>query len=88
MIDVFYSYHYDYLQQLQHLHLYLDILDEQEHITRKKIQLTFRYFYPPELERILNMNGFEIEEIYGDFLKNPLTNSSVWMIIQARKKPL
>lgn len=85
-IDVSYSYNYELDKQIQHLHLLMDIIEDDLSLKRQKVTVSLRYFFPPELERMLSANGFELEELYGDFYRNPLTAESTWMIVQARKK--
>lgn len=84
-VDVFYSFRYEQHLQLQQFKLLLDILGDNDSVTRKQVILNLRYFFPPEMERILHANGFEMEAIYGDFNKSPLSRDSQWVIIQARK---
>ena len=52
---------------------------------RKQVVLNLRFLFPPELERLLKANGFVLEELYGDFQRNPVTRDSPWIIAQARK---
>lgn len=87
-IDSFYSYHYHQQVQIQQFTLFLDILGEDERIQRKQVVLNLRFCFPPELERILYANGFEIEAMYGDFQKNPVTRDSPWIIVQAYKRKM
>lgn len=47
-------------------------------------QLSHRCFFPAELEALLWHNGFEIEELYGDFEGNPLENDSESQVMVCR----
>lgn len=85
-VDVSYVYHYHQHVQIQQFTLLLDILDAEERIQRKQVVLNLRFIFPPELERILTMNGFELEALYGDFDRSPVTRESPWIIAQARKR--
>ena len=49
--------------------------------------LNLRYLFPPELERLLHANGFELEGLYGDFQRGEVTRDSPWIIAQAIKRP-
>ncbi|PIQ24537.1 hypothetical protein COW36_11000 [bacterium (Candidatus Blackallbacteria) CG17_big_fil_post_rev_8_21_14_2_50_48_46] len=86
-VDASYVYHYHQHVQIQQFTLLLDILGEDDRIQRKQVVLNLRFTYPPELERILAMNGFILEALYGDFQRGPVTRESPWIIAQARKRP-
>jgi SAM-dependent methyltransferase len=45
------------------------------------VHCIFRY----EMEHLLGRAGFEVESLFGDFLGNPLTDSSTDMVWQARR---
>ena len=85
-IDSFYSYHYFQHLQIQQFTLFLDITNAEGLVKRKQVILNLRFLFPPELERMLKANGFELEELYGDFQKGPVTRDSPWIIAQARKR--
>lgn len=84
-VDSFYSYHYFQHVQIQQFTLFLDITSPEGWVKRKQIVLNLRFLFPPELERLLKANGFVLEELYGDFQRNPVTRDSPWIIAQARK---
>ncbi len=49
--------------------------------------LAQRQFYPQEMEALLHYNGYEVKELYGDFEKGPLVQSSdvmVWHVAPRR----
>lgn len=85
-VDSFYSYHYFQHVQIQQFTLFLDLSGEDGTVRRKQIVLNLRWLFPPELERLLHANGFELEGLYGDFAKGPVTRDSPWIIAQARKR--
>lgn len=85
-IDSFYSYHYFQHLQIQQFTLFLDITSPEGLVKRKQVVLNLRFLFPPELERLLKANGFELEALYGDFQRNPVTRDSPWIIAQARKR--
>ncbi|PKL77034.1 MAG: hypothetical protein CVV27_07230 [Candidatus Melainabacteria bacterium HGW-Melainabacteria-1] len=85
-VDSFYSYHYFQHVQIQQFTLFLDVSGEDGLVRRKQVVLNLRWLFPPELERLLTANGFELEALYGDFAKGPVTRDSPWIIAQARKR--
>jgi len=87
-VDGSYVYHYHQHLQIMQFTLLLDIIGEDDRISRKQIVLNLRYTFPPELERILASNGFALEALYGDFSRNPVSRDSPWIIAQARKRRL
>lgn len=46
--------------------------------------LAHRQFFPQEWEALLHYNGFEVEELFGDFAGGPLTRESDTMVWHAR----
>lgn len=49
--------------------------------------LAHRQFYPQEMEALLHYNGFEVRELYGDFERGPLVQTSdvmVWHVAPRR----
>jgi SAM-dependent methyltransferase len=45
-----------------------------------------RYYYRYEMEHLLELGGFGVVELYGDFDKSPFSNDSPEMIFVAEKK--
>lgn len=86
-VDSFYSYHYFQHVQIQQFTLFLDVSREDGYVQRKQVVLNLRWLFPPELERLLNANGFGLEALYGDFAKGPVTRDSPWIIAVAYKLP-
>lgn len=85
-VDSFYVYHYFQHVQIQQFTLFLDVSSDIDGtVTRKQVVLNLRYLFPPELERLLKANRFELEALYGDFQKGEVTRDSPWIIAQARK---
>jgi len=50
------------------------------------IKLKMRFFFPFELRHLLEMSGFKLKNIYGDFRKNKFTTNSSEMIFVAEAK--
>lgn len=46
-----------------------------------------RYFFPQELETLLNYNGFMLEQMYGNFDLSPFQADSPLMVCICRKRP-
>lgn len=46
--------------------------------------LAHRQFFPQEMEALLHYNGFDVEELHGDFKGGPLTPFSDVMVFRAR----
>lgn len=86
-VDSFYSYRYFQHVQIQQFTLFLDVAAPDGTVTRKQVVLNLRYLFPPELERLLHANGFELEALYGDFQRGEVTRDSPWIIAQAIKRP-
>jgi hypothetical protein len=47
--------------------------------------LSLRYIFPQEMEALLNYNGFEIVEQYGDFGRCPVTDESRMITLICKK---
>lgn len=45
-----------------------------------------RYTWPREMERLLDMHGFDLETIYGEWDESPLSATSYDMVVVARKR--
>lgn len=86
IVDLYTISIYDSLNQIQHyttIRKYKnasgDIVDE------KRTNVSLRYVFPKEMERLLKDNGLEIVHVYGDCKESPLTNNSYEMIYVCRK---
>ena len=51
----------------------------------KRVPLARRLIFPQEMEVLLQYNGFEVMDRYGDWDKSPLTNDSKLMIYVCQK---
>lgn len=47
--------------------------------------LAHSQFYPREWEAFLHYNGFVVQDVYGDFLRGPLTRESETMVWHAKR---
>ncbi|MFA9558273.1 class I SAM-dependent methyltransferase [Evansella sp. AB-rgal1] len=78
---------YDSLRQIQHYTTIRKYKNNQGVLVDEKItNISLRYVFPQEMERMLFSNGFEIEHIYKDWAGNPITNDSYEMIYVCKKK--
>ncbi|WP_047983485.1 class I SAM-dependent DNA methyltransferase [Ornithinibacillus californiensis] len=80
-IDVYTISKYDSLQQIQHYTTIRRASDGMESITN----ISLRYVYPKELERLAKANGFRILHLYKDWNRSPLTEDSYEMICVLQK---
>ncbi|MFD1848529.1 class I SAM-dependent methyltransferase [Oceanobacillus bengalensis] len=85
-VDLFTISKYDSLNQIQHnttIRRYRrqsgEIIDE------KRTNISLRYVFPKEMERILFANGFEIVHVYEDWKESPLKEDSNQMVYVCRK---
>ncbi|MBX2997241.1 MAG: class I SAM-dependent methyltransferase [Caldilineaceae bacterium] len=77
--------HLDVAQQLQEtLFLYEEIFPDGR-MRKRAIPFTLRFLWPSEGKLLLQMAGFRIEALYGDFDGNPYDDSSERLIFLARK---
>lgn len=88
-VDVYTISNYDSMNQVQH---YTTIRKYKNHdteiISEKRTNISLRYVYPKEMERLLSANGFEIVGLYRDWKENPITNDSYEMIYVCKKSSL
>jgi SAM-dependent methyltransferase len=75
----------DVAQQLQEtLFLYEEIFPDG-HVRKRAIPFLLRFLWPSEGQLLLQIAGFEVEAIYGDFDSAPYDDSSERLIFLARK---
>lgn len=85
-VDVSTICHYDSLNQLQHyttIRKYREVDDEVVNEVRTNISL--RYVFPKEMERLLFHHGFQILNVYKDWNETPVNNDSYAMIYVCEK---
>ncbi|MCD4658091.1 MAG: class I SAM-dependent methyltransferase [Planctomycetes bacterium] len=76
------SNEYDRATQINHIKWFKKIGIRNEEINR----LTMRIFYPQELDRLIEYNGFEIVDKFGKFDETPFTSDSPTQIIVSKLK--
>ena len=85
-VDVYTISKYESLTQIQH---YTTIRRMQnntgEILEEKRTNISLRYVYPREMERILSVNGFEILHLYQDWNETPITAECTQMVYVCKK---
>jgi ubiquinone/menaquinone biosynthesis C-methylase UbiE len=76
---------YDKPKQILKVRIFVDTNKKDWRFFRQTIDLKMRYFFPVEFERMLISNGFEKEELFGDYDKSSFTSKSPFMIFVAKK---
>ncbi|MDZ5710703.1 class I SAM-dependent methyltransferase [Jeotgalibacillus haloalkalitolerans] len=85
-VDVSTISHYDALEQIQHyttIRKYKHVSDEI--VDEKRTNISLRYVFPKEMERLLSVQGFEVLDVYEDWKETPVSNDSYEMIYVCRK---
>lgn len=86
-VDVSTISHYDALNQIQHYTTIRKFLNGKGKLVNEiRTNISLRYVYPKEMERILYGNGFEILNVYKDWNEGPLENDSHSMIYVCKKR--
>lgn len=85
-VDVYCLSSYDAISQIHHnttIRKYKN--DAGEEVKEKKTEISLRYVFPREMERLLAENGFKVLNVYGDWNENPLTSGSKEMVYVCQK---
>ena len=87
---VSYREHFDYdrVRQVLFVSMYFEPAPRKTKTKAKTKQITEtfmtplaqRQFYPQEMEALLHYNGFDVKELYGDFERGPLVQTSDVMV--------
>lgn len=86
LVDVYTISNYDSLNQIQHYQTNRKYKSEQGFVVKEKsTNISLRYVFPKEMERLLFHNGFEIEHIYKDWNQTPISNDSDEMVYVCKK---
>ena len=62
-----------------------EIVADDGSVTKRFVEWPYRYTYRFEAEHLLERAGFEIEAIYGGYLREPFVSDSRTMLILARR---
>ncbi|WP_277586609.1 class I SAM-dependent methyltransferase [Psychrobacillus antarcticus] len=85
-VDVFTISEYDPLEQIQLYTTIRKYMDENDKVLEeRKTNISLRYTYPKEMERLLTENGLDILHVYKDWKGSPLSRDSDEMIYVCRK---
>ncbi|MGE7780391.1 class I SAM-dependent DNA methyltransferase [Peribacillus sp. NPDC097264] len=85
-IDVYTKSTYDSLSQVQHYTTIRKYVDQSgEIVDEHRTNIRLRYVFPKEMERILAVNGLEIDRIFEDWNETPVTNDSYGMVYVCKK---
>ncbi|TQR12825.1 class I SAM-dependent methyltransferase [Psychrobacillus soli] len=85
-VDVYTISHYDALSQIQRYTTIRKFKNaDGKVVDEKRTNISLRYTYPKEMERLLSENGFETLHMYKDWNGTPISNDSYEMIYVCRK---
>lgn len=85
-VDVSTICHYDSLNQLQYYTTIRRFKDDNGEVIKEvRTNITLRYVFPKEMERLLFQHGFQILNVYEDWNETPVTNNSYAMIYVCEK---
>lgn len=85
-VDVYTISNYDALSQIQHYTTIRKFKNVDGHVAEeKRTNISLRYTYPQEMERLLSENGFNTLHMYKDWNGTPINNESYEMIYECRK---
>jgi len=85
-VDVFHLSNYDALEQVQHNSTIRRFKHSDGEVIREdRSNISLRFVFPKEMERLLSKHGFSIINVYRDWSENPITNDSKEMIYICQK---
>ncbi|WP_088034261.1 class I SAM-dependent DNA methyltransferase [Evansella clarkii] len=85
-VEVFTICSYDQISQLQLNTMIRRMKDDDGTVIwERRSDITLRYVFPKEMDRLLSSAGFEILESYGNWKETPLTDKSTQMVFVCRK---
>ena len=71
---------YNSMTQILHCHTDRQIYQGEALIAKEQDGISLRYSFPLEMNRVLEDNGFEILQVYGDWDKKELNAKSISMV--------
>jgi SAM-dependent methyltransferase len=77
---------FDHEKQITAVRFVIDTVKSNNVLERRTSDFRLRYFFPKEFERMLLSNGFEKEELFGNYDKSVFTLKSPFMILVAKRK--
>ncbi|MEI4771459.1 class I SAM-dependent methyltransferase [Psychrobacillus sp. FJAT-51614] len=85
-VEVYTISRYESLNQVQYYTTIRKYKNQNGELVKEvKTNISLRYVFPKEMERLLSSNGFEILHVYNDWNETPLTDDSDQMIYVCRK---
>lgn len=75
----------DFARQVRRIRSMYEVIDRAGRVTKRIVEWPFRYFYLPEIELLLDAQGFEVEAVHGGYAREPLSPESTVMLVLARK---
>lgn len=91
---VAYREHFDYdrVRQILFVSMFFEPAPRKGRTSKRQITEPFmtplsqRQFFPQEMEALLHYNGFDVKELYGDFERGPLVQTSDIMVWHAQPR--
>lgn len=84
--EIFYYQFFDHAKQITDVFFIIDTVKSDNNLERRTLDFKLRYFFPKEFERILISNGFEKEELFGNYDKSKFTGKSPLMIFVSKRR--
>jgi len=76
---------YEHDKQLLHVERHYEGISDEDLANRKVMPFTLRYIFRYEMQALLEKNGFQVNEVFGQFDKRPYDYKSGEMIFVAQK---
>lgn len=77
---------YNPLTQILHCTTVMETVEKGEVAHVEKSSISIRYTYPQELFRLIELHGFDLIALYGDWSKSEFTKDSPSMVVHCRMK--
>ncbi|KIV72310.1 Methyltransferase [Bacillus mycoides] len=77
----------DHYKQIVETTCYFEVYDIADNfLSEKKFRFLAKYTLPSEMQYLLEIEGFNIKNFYGDYNKNPFGRNSEFMVYECRKQ--
>lgn len=73
-------------EQIEHVTLFVDEIDDHQATSRHLFDFDLRYVYRFELELLLDKAGFKVEAVYGSYQLEPFCGESERLLAVARRQ--
>lgn len=74
----------DRVEQLMHVTWIYDEIGDEGGLRRTVVPVLIRYFFYAEIRLLLEVCGFEVDEVFGDFDRSPFEDGAPRMILVAK----